>query len=433
MQMINRWQSKLCLFVFALLGIFLFGLWVSWAATASADEFAPIADGGVTGLGVEVSPNYTVSAQAGDHLIFDHTIENLSGSQDTFLLFTTSEQGWRAELVRGDVETETLTIELLPDTLASFQVSVTVPASEWSATENTVVFAISETDPLISDSAIDTIVVSTQLFFPILLKEYPPVPATPVLNAIDNPDQDGNYTVSWQAAERADSYSLEEDDNSSFSSPTVVYSGTGTSWTVPAPGKSAGTYYYRVIAGNEYGNSLYSQTQSTTVFTGSFTVDASAIPAGSCTTLRWNFSNIQAIYINFAYGFDKKGVSGVGSSTICPSIDTTYEALIIKTDGSQQTYQAAVDVTGTTCGDPYVQRFDSTTYDVNPNEKFTIFWNVSCAKAVFLQIGTGPEQGVTGNSSREVTLTQTSLIKLRVEYNNRTLSDNASFTVVVTP
>lgn len=433
MQTINSRKGKLYLFVFALLVIFLFWSFASWATTAWADEFAPIFDGGVNGLGVEVSPNYTVSAQAGDHLLFDHTIENLSAVEDSFLVFTTSDQEWDVELIRSGVETETLTITLLPETLATFQVSVTVPADEWSVTENIVVLAVSQTDPLISDSAIDTIIVSTQLYLPIVLKEYPPVPATPVLNPINNSDQDGNYTVSWQAAERADNYSLEEDDNSSFSSPTVVYSGAGTSWTVPSPGKSAGTYYYRVLATNEYGNSLYSQTQSATVFSGSFTVDASAILAGSCTTLRWNFTNIQALFIHFAYGFDKQGVNGVGSFTICPSIDTTYEALVVKTDGSEQTYQVAVDVTGTTCGDPYIQRFDSTSYDVNPNEKFTIFWNVSCAKAVFLKIGSGAEQGVTGNSSRELTLTQTSLIKLRVEYNNRTLSDSASFTVAVTP
>ena len=61
----------------------------------------------------------------------------------------------------------------------------------------------------------------------------------PVLNAIDNADGDGNYTVSWNAVAGATSYTLEEDDNAAFTSPTTQYNaGTGTSWN--ATGKAAG-------------------------------------------------------------------------------------------------------------------------------------------------------------------------------------------------
>jgi uncharacterized repeat protein (TIGR01451 family) len=88
-------------------------------------------------------------------------------------------------------------------------------------------------------------------------------PNTPVLNAISNDDGDGNYTVSWNAATCAETYTLQEDDNSSFSSPTTQYNGSGTSWY--ASGKSGGTYYYRVKASNSVGDSGWSDTRSTSV------------------------------------------------------------------------------------------------------------------------------------------------------------------------
>ena len=60
----------------------------------------------------------------------------------------------------------------------------------------------------------------------------------PVLNAINNADGDGNYTVSWNAVVGATSYTLEEDDNATFTSPTTQYNAAGTSWN--AAGKGGG-------------------------------------------------------------------------------------------------------------------------------------------------------------------------------------------------
>ena len=96
-----------------------------------------------------------------------------------------------------------------------------------------------------------------------VVRRWPPIPDTPVLNAINNRDGDGNYTVSWGAADLADRYTLQEDDNSSFSSPTTAYSGSGTSWS--EIGKAAGTYYYRVRAHNSWGSSGWSDVQPVTV------------------------------------------------------------------------------------------------------------------------------------------------------------------------
>jgi hypothetical protein len=90
-----------------------------------------------------------------------------------------------------------------------------------------------------------------------------PIPSTPTLYPISNPDGDGNYTVSWSSVSDATSYTLQEDDNPSFSSPITVYSGPSTSKGIS--GKSPGTYYYRVRASNCRDNSGWSKPQAVTV------------------------------------------------------------------------------------------------------------------------------------------------------------------------
>ena len=98
---------------------------------------------------------------------------------------------------------------------------------------------------------------------PLVMRRWPPIPDTPTLNAISNSDGDGNYTVSWNATYLADSYTLQEDDNSSFSSPATAYTGSSTSWN--ASDQSKGTYYYRVRANNSWGSSGWSNVRSVTV------------------------------------------------------------------------------------------------------------------------------------------------------------------------
>ena len=76
-------------------------------------------------------------------------------------------------------------------------------------------------------------------------------PSAPTLNDPGTTDTDGSYTVSWSSVSGATNYTLEEDTSGSFGSPTVVYSGSGTSKYIT--GRSDGTYYYRVKACNACG------------------------------------------------------------------------------------------------------------------------------------------------------------------------------------
>jgi len=99
-------------------------------------------------------------------------------------------------------------------------------------------------------------------YIPLVMRSLP-VPTAPVLNAISNGDGDGNYTVSWSSSAGATTYTLEEDDNNGFSSPSAVYSGASTSKAIS--GKGIGTYYYRVRASNTSGSSGWSNIVSVVV------------------------------------------------------------------------------------------------------------------------------------------------------------------------
>jgi hypothetical protein len=104
------------------------------------------------------------------------------------------------------------------------------------------------------------------VFLPVMLSNLgPPTPpqSAPVLDEISNPGGDYNYTVSWSAVDRATSYTLEEDDNETFSSPATAYSGPDTSAAVSVG--DVGTYYYRVKASNAYGESDWSNIESVVV------------------------------------------------------------------------------------------------------------------------------------------------------------------------
>jgi uncharacterized repeat protein (TIGR01451 family) len=103
----------------------------------------------------------------------------------------------------------------------------------------------------------------SRVYMPLIARRWPPIPDTPVLNAISNSDGDENYTVNWGAADLADTYTLWEDDNAAFSSPETRYTGSGTSWS--ASDKAAGTYYYQVRANNSWGSSGWSNVRSVSV------------------------------------------------------------------------------------------------------------------------------------------------------------------------
>jgi hypothetical protein len=235
-------------------------LLAGWTASAIAGPLAP---------GVELGPDHTQQAEAGQTITYNHVVTNTGTTTDTFILEFVSTQGWPTALIGGTYSTGTLTL-LLPlqvgsQMTASLQVSLTVPLDA-NGTEVTVITATSQLSPTLSDTAMDITVVPYWVYLPLTLRGWPPYPNKPTLNAISNADGNGNYTVSWieQPSRNADTYTLQEATDSAFTADLRDVS-TTSQQSCAVSGKVAGTYYYRVRGYNEWGQSEWSDTQSVTV------------------------------------------------------------------------------------------------------------------------------------------------------------------------
>lgn len=145
-----------------------------------------------------------------------------------------------------------------------------------------------------------------QAFFPIVIKDSGP-PDAPVLYEIANPEADNIYQVSWGIVAKTTGYSLEEDDNPGFSSPTTVYEGTGITTTQSV--NVEGTYYYRVKASNDWGDSSWSNVISVVV-----TVVSQVVPEPGT----WNCSTASAT-VRFSVAADSTSASNGYISISCGS------------------------------------------------------------------------------------------------------------------
>lgn len=152
-------------------------------------------------------------------------------------------------------------------------------------------------DTMMAADAVRFAPVRYRTYLPLVIKRWPPIPDTPVLNPINNPNGSSGYTVSWQAADLASTYTLQEATNANFTGAATRYSGTGISWT--ASGKAAGTYYYRVKASNSWGDSGWSNIQQTTVWpstTTFYSVADAMIRSGYPTSNYGSLSYMRAGY-----------------------------------------------------------------------------------------------------------------------------------------
>jgi hypothetical protein len=158
-------------------------------------------------------------------------------------------------------------------------------------------------------------------------------------------------------------------------------------------------------------------------------VDQSSLAAGQCTTLRWDFADIRALYISFGYGYDKEGVPGNGTRQVCPSVSTTYEATVVNHDSSQSNHSVTVNVSGQGCGDPVIDRFVSTTYDVAAGQNFSIFWDVRCAKNNTVKLFAGSAFDThSASGSKEFSISDDTVFRLEVQKDDGNFV-YASFTV----
>ncbi len=155
-----------------------------------------------------------------------------------------------------------------------------------------------------------------------------PVPGAPALSPIDNADGDGAYEVDWSDTTGATLYTLEEDEDPAFASPTVRYSGPESELTVSA--QPAGLWYYRSRASNPFGDGPWSNVQSAGVVPGA--------------PLLAPISNPDA---DGSYLVDWSDAAGATSYTLQEDDNPAFTSPAVRYSGAASQYQIAGQQTGT--------------------------------------------------------------------------------------
>jgi PKD repeat protein len=90
-------------------------------------------------------------------------------------------------------------------------------------------------------------------FLPLLVRRWPPIPVTPALDPIPNPDVNASHavswTVSWNDARLAQTFVLQRATDSNFADQQAVYTGTATSTVISQCMNGITTALWRVTSG----------------------------------------------------------------------------------------------------------------------------------------------------------------------------------------
>lgn len=160
-------------------------------------------------------------------------------------------------LLSPDKGTITFTVPAVPAATAGQTITLGFSAmldgaslAPGSLVTNTAV--ISDATAVLSRSAVVTVSDYYLVYFPLVMRRWPPVPYPPVLTLESN-DGRGNYTLAWTYPYTdliPSSYELQEDDDPNFvNAPSPVAATSPKTFT----DKPVGTYYYRVRGINSYG------------------------------------------------------------------------------------------------------------------------------------------------------------------------------------
>ena len=106
---------------------------------------------------------------------------------------------------------------------------------------------------------------ATVVYLPIVLENWPPVPAAPHLEPIVNPNGESSYLVLWTSSFLATYYVLEEASDSAFSDAHQVF--VGLDLLFAQMGQAPGDYFYRAKAVHVTDTESYSSAWSNVVST----------------------------------------------------------------------------------------------------------------------------------------------------------------------
>ena len=137
-----------------------------------------------------------------------------------------------------------------------------------------------------------------------------------------------------------------------------------------------------------------------------FFADNNTILEGECTTLHWETSDVNAVYL------DESGVAGVATKEVCPEATTTYTLRVERTGSASVKKSVTVKVLP---ADQIAMQFWAEQYSLQPGKCTNLHWQVEEVDAVYLTTTSG-EEGVAGIGSKQVCPTAASQVsKLRAE------------------
>ena len=107
-----------------------------------------------------------------------------------------------------------------------------------------------------------------------------------------------------------------------------------------------------------------------------FSADRTQLKQGECTTIWWEVQNVNAVYF-YEEGQDwqKYGVAGTGSRTVCPTVTTTYYLRVEKPDGNVETRAITIYVEPAPDA-PDIVQFTVQPRQIEIGECVTIRWDV---------------------------------------------------------
>jgi hypothetical protein len=123
-----------------------------------------------------------------------------------------------------------------------------------------------------------------------------------------------------------------------------------------------------------------------------FWSDAPYVDAGQCTTVRWDVSGVDKVFL------DDQPVVGQGSEKVCLCEPETYTLHVVKRDGKTEDRQVTVDVYGACETSPEVTViFRPKHGSVKAGECTYLVWDVQGVKGVYLD-----DEPVEGSGRRQV-------------------------------
>ena len=141
-----------------------------------------------------------------------------------------------------------------------------------------------------------------------------------------------------------------------------------------------------------------------------FWTDKDRVKEGQCTTIHWDVSNVQAVYLE--YGGKTRGVAGQGSQGVCPSTDgKTYVLRVVRPDGGTETRTITINIESGGGGGS--GKFNASSYKISRGECTTLNWSDPKAHRAYLN---GERVGITG--SQDVCPHTTTKYNLEFVYND---------------